>query len=194
MQKFEFHNTTIEGLIEITPFSNSDTRGEFIKDYSEKIFKENGIEHSLLEIFYSTSCTGTLRGLHIQTGKCQAKLVRCIYGHIYDVVADLRPQSATFKKWLAFDLTGDNKKELLVPVGCAHGFLALEQSMVSYKCSENFYPEYDSGVVWDDTDLNIDWKLERIGGAQNLIITDKDKKLFASADFICKFADLYKNL
>lgn len=177
MQKFEFHETEICGLIEITPFFNGDERGEFVKDYSQRIFEENGIAHPILESFYSTSKRGVLRGMHFQRVKQQAKLVRCIYGHIYDVVADLRPESSTFKKWMAFELTGENKKELLVPIGCAHGFLALEDSMVSYKCSENFFGEYDGGIVWNDPELNIDWGLERIGGVDGLIISEKDRRL-----------------
>ena len=78
---------------------------------------------------------------------------------------------------MAFELTGENKKELLVPIGCAHGFLALEDSMVSYKCSENFFGEYDGGIVWNDPELNIDWGLERIGGVDGLIISEKDRRL-----------------
>lgn len=177
MQKFEFHKTELEGLIEIVPFSNSDERGIFIKDYSQKIFEENGINYPLLETFYSTSCRGTLRGLHFQSEKQQGKLVRCICGHIYDVAVDLRPESPTYKKWLSFDLTGDNQKEVLIPEGFAHGFLALEESMVAYKCSENYYGELDGGIAWNDPDISVDWGLSRIGGIKKLIVSDKDKRL-----------------
>lgn len=190
MQKFEFHETEIHGLVEIISFSNGDERGEFIKDYSQKVFEENGISHPILETFYSVSQKGVLRGMHFQRVKQQAKLVRCVYGKVYDVVVDLRPESPTFKKWLAFELTGENKKELLVPTGCAHGFLALEESMVAYKCSENFYGEFDGGIVWNDPELSINWGLERIGGAHKLIVSEKDNALPTYKEFVEKFGRL----
>ena len=136
VQKFEFRKTEIEGLIEVTPFCADDIRGCFTKDYSKEIFEENGISYNLAEVFYTTSYRGVVRALHFQRVRQQPKLVRCIYGHIYDVVVDLRKDSVTFKKWLGFDLTGSSKNELLVPAGCGHGYLVIEDSIVSYKCSE----------------------------------------------------------
>ncbi|MEG2200437.1 MAG: dTDP-4-dehydrorhamnose 3,5-epimerase family protein, partial [Anaerovorax sp.] len=134
IQKFEFKETEIAGLIEVTPFNADDIRGCFTKDYSKEVFEANGITHDLWEVFYTTSHKGVIRAMHFQRVKQQAKLVRCISGHVYDVVVDLRKDSHTFKKWLGFDLVGDRHNEILVPAGCGHGYLVMEDSIVSYKC------------------------------------------------------------
>lgn len=187
IQKFEFHETMIPGLIEVTPFNADDIRGCFTKDYSKEVFEQNGIHYDLAEIFYTTSHKGVIRALHFQRVKQQPKLVRCIYGHVYDVVVDLRKDSPSFKKWLGFDLIGEKHNEILVPAGCAHGYLVLEPSIVSYKCSEKFYGEYDGGIKWNDPDINVKWPLEKIGGIENLILADKDKNLPTWAEFEKQF-------
>lgn len=187
IQKFEFHETEIKGLIKITPFNADDIRGCFTKDYSKEIFEANGIKHDLAEVFYTTSHKGVIRGLHFQRERQQSKLVRCIHGHIYDVVVDLRKNSPTFKKWLGFDLTGEEQNELLVPNGCAHGFIVLEDAIVSYKCNEKFYGEFDDGIVWNDPDIGVDWGVERIGGIEKIILSDKDKGLQSFSDFFLKY-------
>ncbi len=190
IQSFEFHTTKIKNLIEVTPFHSDDERGCFTKDYSKEIFEANGIKHDLAEVFYTTSSKGVIRALHFQRVKQQPKLVRCILGHVYDVVVDLRRESPTFTMWLAFDLTGKNRRELLIPSGCAHGYLVLEDSIVSYKCAEKFYKEYDDGILWNDPDIGVKWPIERIGGPEKLILSDKDKNLQLLADFIEKYKGL----
>jgi dTDP-4-dehydrorhamnose 3,5-epimerase len=190
VQLFEFKKTEIEGLIEVTPFNADDVRGCFTKDYSKEVFEKNGINYDLKEVFYTTSHKGVIRALHFQREIQQPKLVRCIYGHVYDVVVDLRKNSPTFKKWLGFDLIGDKHNEILVPAGCAHGYLVLEKSIVSYKCTEKFYGEYDDGIMWNDPDINVQWPLDKIGGEQNLILADKDKNLQSFAEFIEKYDSL----
>ena len=115
-----------------------------------------------------------MRALHFQREKQQPKLVRCVSGKVYDVVCDLRKDSPTFKKWLAFELSEENKKELLVPAGCGHGYLVLEDSIVSYKCAEKFYGEYDDGILWNDQDLAIEWPVDLV---DELILSEKDKNL-----------------
>lgn len=190
IRKFAFEETGIKGLIKVTPFNADDIRGCFTKDYSKEVFEANGITHNLEEVFYTTSYKGVIRALHFQREKQQAKLVRCIHGHIYDVVVDLRKDSPTFKKWLGFDLVGKEHNEILVPGGCAHGYLVLEESIVSYKCGEKFYGEYDDGIMWNDPDLNVQWPLERIGGEEKLILADKDKNLQSFAEFIEKYGSL----
>jgi len=184
IRKFEFKSTDIAGLIEVVPFNADDIRGCFTKDYSQEIFEQNGISHELKEVFYTTSHKGVIRALHFQQVKQQPKLVRCIWGHVYDVVVDLRKDSATFRKWLGFDLTGENQREILVPAGCAHGYLVLEKSIVAYKCSEKFYGEYDDGIMWNDKDINIQWPLAKVGGIEKVILADKDKNLQSFAQFI----------
>lgn len=187
MTKFGFKETEIEGLIEVTPFNADDIRGCFTKDYSKEVFEANGISHDLAEVFYTTSHKGVIRALHFQRVKQQPKLVRCIWGHVWDVVVDLRKDSSTFKKWLAFDLVGENHNEILIPAGCAHGYLVLEESIVSYKCGEKFYGEYDDGIIWNDSDIGIEWPLEKIGGIDNVVLADKDKKLQSFTQFMDKF-------
>jgi len=185
---FEFHKTEIEGLLEIQPFNCDDLRGSFIKDYSKELFERAGISYDLAEVFYTVSHAGVVRALHFQRNKQQPKLVRCISGSIYDVVVDLRRNSQTFKKWKSFRLSGDNKKEILVPAGCAHGYLVFEDSIVSYKCAEKFYGEYDDGIFWKDKDINVDWPLEEI--REGIILSDKDKSLQSFAEFETHYGSL----
>ena len=187
IQKFEFKETAIKGLIEVTPFNADDVRGCFTKDYSKEVFEANGIKHDLQEVFYTTSHKGVIRALHFQREKQQPKLVRCITGHVYDVVVDMREDSPTFKQWLGFDLIGEKHNEILVPAGCAHGYLVLESSIVSYKCSEKFYGEFDGGIKWDDPDIGVKWPLEKIGGIDNLILADKDKELPTFREFVSQY-------
>ena len=183
-QKFEFHETSIPGLIEVTPFNADDARGCFTKDYSKEVFEANGIYHDLAEVFYTTIHKGVIRALHFQRVKQQPKLVRCIWGHVWDVVVDLRRDSHTFKNWLSFDLIGEQHNEILVPAGCAHGYLVLEDSIVSYKCGEKFYGEYDDGILWNDPDIGVAWPLDLVGGPEKVILADKDKNLQTFAHFL----------
>lgn len=187
IRKFEFHETEIPSLIEVAPFNADDIRGCFTKDYSQEVFEANGIHHNLAEVFYTTSHKGVIRALHFQRVKQQPKLVRCIQGHVWDVVVDLRKDSPSFKKWLSFDLIGEAHNEILVPAGCAHGYLVLEDSIVSYKCGEKFYGEYDDGILWNDPDIDVDWPLELIGGEDNLILSDKDKRLQSFQQFMVTY-------
>jgi len=183
MTKFSFEKLSLEGAYLITPFFAPDLRGGFVKDYSKETFAQNGIDYSLQEVFYTLSHKGVVRALHFQRVKQQPKLVRCVSGHIYDVIVDLRKDSPTFKKWLGFDLTGENTKEILVPSGFAHGYLVLEESIVSYKCAEKFYGEFDSGIMWNDPDIGIVWPIQKLDGSP-LIIADKDKNLPSFKEFL----------
>lgn len=183
-QGFSFHKTELPGLIQIASFNMDDPRGCFTKDYSKEIFQSNGIQYDLAEVFYSTSCKGVIRGLHFQRVMGQPKLIRCISGHIWDVAVDLRRNSPTFKHWKSFELTGQNCLEILIPIGFAHGFLALEESVVSYKCAEKFYGEYDDGILWDDPGIGVKWPLELVGGRGKVILSDKDRKLQSFRQFM----------
>lgn len=189
IQKFEFKETSLKGAYEITPFFASDERGGLIKDYNIDTFKANGIDHELKEVFYTLSKKGVIRATHFQLVKQQAKLVRCISGHVYDVIVDLRPESPTFGKWQGFDLTGDNRKCLYVPEYFGHGYLVLEDSIVSYKCAEVFYGEGDSGIMYNDPQINIEWPFDKIGGIQNMIISEKDKALMSFDEYKRKMND-----
>lgn len=184
VQKFEFQKLQLEGAFKIQPFYATDERGGFVKDYNVEMFKANGIEHELKEVFYTISMRGVIRATHFQLVKQQAKLVRCISGHVYDVIVDLRSDSPTFGKWQGFDLTGDNQVELYIPQNFGHGYLVIEDSIVSYKCGEVFYGEGDSGIMYNDPDINILWPFDKIGGIENLIISEKDKNLLSLKEYI----------
>lgn len=144
VQKFDFQELDLEGAYLIRPFYATDNRGGFVKDYNIDIFRQNGIEHELKEVFYTISNRGVIRAMHFQLGKQQPKLVRCISGHVYDVIVDLRPDSPTYRQWRGFHLTGENQNTLYIPAYFGHGYLVLEDSVVSYKCGEVFYAEGDS--------------------------------------------------
>lgn len=184
MQTFEFQELDLKGAYIIKPFYANDERGGFIKDFNIDTFKTNKIEHELKEVFYTISKKGVIRAIHFQLVKQQAKLVRCISGHIYDVIVDLRTKSPTFGQWRGFDLTGGNTLQLYIPQYFGHGYLVIEDSIVSYKCGEVFYGEGDSGIMYNDPTLNISWPFEKIGGIDNLIISDKDRNLMNLNDYV----------
>ena len=184
IQKFDFKKTELNGAYLITPFFAEDERGGLLKDYNVDVFKENGIEHDLKEVFYTISKKGVIRATHFQLVKRQPKLVRCVSGKVYDVIVDLYPASPTFKKWQGFMLSGENMNELYIPGTFGHGYLVLEDSVVSYKCGEVFYGAGDSGIKYDDKDIAIDWPFDLIGGKQNLIISEKDKNLMSFKDYL----------
>jgi len=183
IRKFEFEELDLLGAYKILPFYATDERGGFIKDFNENEFLLNGIEHKLKETFYTISKRGVIRAVHFQLIKQQPKLIRCISGHIYDVIVDLRPDSPTFGQWRGFDLTADNQISLYIPPYFGHGYLVLEDSVVSYKCGEVFFAEGDSGIMYNDPDINIAWPMELIDGVENLIISEKDKKLMSFAEY-----------
>ena len=186
IQKFEFNELDLKGAYLIKPFCSTDNRGAFVKDYNVETFHINGIEHNLKEVFYTISKKGVIRALHFQLEKQQPKLVRCISGHVYDVIVDLRPDSPTFGQWRGFDLTGDNMNELLIPAYFGHGYLVLENSVVSYKCAEEFYGPGDSGIMYNDPSIGVQWPFEKIGGIGNMIISEKDKNLMSLSEYEAK--------
>lgn len=184
MQNFQFEELDLKGAYHIKPFYVTDERGEFIKDFNTDVFKANGINHELKETFYTISKRGVIRATHFQLIKQQAKLVRCINGHVYDVIVDLRPNSKTFAQWRGFHLTGKNMEMLLVPKYFGHGYLVIEDSIVSYKCAEVFNSKGDSGIMYNDSDIGIKWPMNLIGGESNLIISEKDKHLMTLKEYI----------
>ena len=177
-------HTRLKGAVLIHPFYMEDSRGFFEKDFSYDYLRNNGFEYVIRETFTTFSKKGVVRGLHFQNQTLQPKIVRCVSGHIFDVIVDLRKDSPTFKEWESFDLRGDEKVSLIVPKGFAHGFMALEDSIVSYKCSECFSKENDSGIVWNDDSLSIDWPIQSLGDSE-VIISEKDSKLQSLRSFLC---------
>lgn len=183
IQEFCFQELDLKGAYLIKPFYATDMRGGLIKDYNIDTFRDQGIEYNLKEIFYTISKRGVIRASHFQLGKQQPKLVRCVSGHVYDVIVDLRLDSPTFGQWRGFHLTAENTYSLLIPAYFSHGYLVIEDSVVSYKCAEVFYGEGDSGIMYDDPDIKIKWPFELIGGKENLIISEKDLKLMSLKDY-----------
>ncbi len=180
MQKFSFEKTRFEGVVLIKPFISDDDRGSFIKDYNVDTFKQNGINHDLKEVFYTISKKGVVRAIHFQTPHEQAKLVRCVNGKVFDVVVDLRPESKTFGEYISFELSSENNHQLLIPEHFGHGYLVLEDSIVSYKCNEVFVGEDDDGILWNDKDINVDWPVNLV---EDIILSEKDKNLQTFSDF-----------
>lgn len=180
---FKFIKTNIEGLILIEPHQFCDERGYFIKDFEKDIFEANGLPTKFYECNESKSKKGTLRGLHFQTRNSQGKLIRVIKGAVYDVAVDLRKDSPTFGKWQGFYLNEENRNMLYIPENFAHGFLSLEDDTIfSYKCTDKYNPEYDSGIKWDDKEINIEWPLDKV---QDIIISEKDNVLQSFNEY-CK--------
>jgi dTDP-4-dehydrorhamnose 3,5-epimerase len=177
-----FIDTGIAGLLVFEPKVFEDSRGYFFEAYNADTFSAQGIEYKFVQDNQSSSSYGVIRGLHFQLAPhAQTKLVRAISGTILDVAVDLRAGSSTYGKVFTIELSAENKKQLLVPKGFAHGFSVLsEKAEVFYKCDSLYHKESDGGVYYGDPELNIDWKIP----ADKAIISDKDQKLPMLAD--CK--------
>ncbi|KAA8996601.1 dTDP-4-dehydrorhamnose 3,5-epimerase [Paenibacillus spiritus] len=159
----KFTATPLEGVLVVEPAVFGDHRGWFMETYSEAQFKEQGLNLTFVQDNQSYSAVkGTLRGLHFQLEpKAQTKLVRCTRGSIYDVAVDIRQGSPTYGKWFGIELTAENKKQLLIPKGFAHGFMTLTEDVeVQYKCDELYAPDCDGGIRWNDPDIGVEWPLE----------------------------------
>ena len=155
----KFVNTPIEGLVIIEPTLFGDDRGYFLESYNKKEFEKAIGEISFVQDNESKSSKGVLRGLHFQKPPyTQAKLVRCIEGKVLDVAVDIREGSETFGQHVTVELTGENKKQVFIPRGFAHGFLVLSESAIfAYKVDNSYAPTHDAGIRWDDSLLNIQW-------------------------------------
>jgi dTDP-4-dehydrorhamnose 3,5-epimerase len=158
---FEFVRFAITGPVLIKPQIFGDDRGFFLELYKHSDFVLNGIPDHLVQDNYSRSVKGVLRGLHYQKRpKAQGKLVTCIRGAIFDVAVDIRTGSPSFGKWIGVDLTGENKHLLYLPPGFAHGFqVTSETAEVMYKCTDEYSPADDRGIIWNDPDLNVTWPI-----------------------------------
>ena len=171
----KFIKTEIPEVIIIEPTVFGDDRGYFLESYNKKAFEENIESVNFVQDNESKSSKGVLRGLHFQKPPfTQAKLVRCIEGEVLDVAVDIRRGSPTYGKYVAVKLTGENKKQLYVPIGFAHGFVVLSETAVfAYKVDNRYAPEYDGGIIWNDETIQIDWNLSE----NEIKLSDKDVKL-----------------
>lgn len=188
MKEFHFEEGALPGVKVIRPFFAGDSRGWFMKGFERDCFASHGVLFSPFEAFYTRSARGTVRGLHFQRRHCQDKLVQVLAGAVYDVVVDLRKDSAAFGKWEGVYLTAENRKMLYIPRGFAHGFLALKAgTLFSYLCGGRYDPESDGGIFWNDRRLNIDWPLDRIG---EVILSEKDAALPSLDEFLQMYGSL----
>ena len=167
-----FIKTDIEGVYIVEPKVFGDHRGFFMESWSKKDFEAAGLFYDFVQDNHSSSTVkGTLRGIHFQRGdKAQAKLVRCVRGAVLDVAVDLRAQSPTYKKWVATELSEENKRMLLIPRGFGHGFVTLtDQVEFLYKADNPYCPEADGGIRWNDPEIGVEW------GVENPILSAKDQ-------------------
>lgn len=168
----------IPGVYLIQPQEFGDDRGFFFESFNQKKFDEAVGRHvQFVQDNHSKSSRGVLRGLHFQDPKPQGKLVRVTQGEVFDVAVDIRKNSPTFSKWVAEVLTAENKKQLWIPEGLAHGFLVIsETAEFLYKTTDFYAPEYEQAIAWDDPDLGIDWPLD---DAPKLSSKDQNARLFS---------------
>ena len=166
--------TPIEGLLIVEPRVFKDNRGYFFESYNKRLYEANGIKDDFVQDNQSFSSYGVIRGLHYQLNPfAQSKLVRVLQGKIFDVAVDLRKGSKTFGKWFGVELSAENFRQLYIPRGFAHGFSVLsETAIVFYKCDNFYAPDYERGIIYNDSFLNIDWKIP----AGKEIISEKDMK------------------
>ncbi|MBN1819674.1 MAG: dTDP-4-dehydrorhamnose 3,5-epimerase [Prolixibacteraceae bacterium] len=168
----ETEKTGLPGLILIKPRVFEDLRGYFFETYQKERYLIAGIENDFVQDNESMSGYGVVRGLHYQLEPfSQAKLVRVISGKVFDVAVDLRKNSPTFGKWEGFELSSENKNQLLIPAGFAHGFSVLSENVIlTYKCDNLYSKNHERGIRFDDPDLNIDWKIP----LKAMIVSEKD--------------------
>ncbi|MFH0925661.1 MAG: dTDP-4-dehydrorhamnose 3,5-epimerase [bacterium] len=169
-----FIKTSIPNVILIEPKIFNDSRGCFFEIYNKKVFSENGIKEGFVQDNHSRSAKGSLRGLHYQEEPIsQAKLVRVIKGEVFDIAVDIRRDSTTFGKWVGEYLSEENRKMLYIPIGFAHGFLAMRaDTELLYKVSNLYSPQHERGIIWNDPKLAIKWP--DIG--MEYLLSEKDKK------------------
>ena len=162
---------SLPGLVVCTPDVYKDSRGWFTESFqAQRYWNEGGIKDVFVQDNRSRSTKGVLRGLHFQLHRPQAKLVSCTLGEIWDVAVDIRRGSPTFAKWFAVSLSAENRRQIYIPRGFAHGFCVLSDvAEIMYKCSEFFDPKDDRGIAWNDPDAGVEWPVAEP------ILSDKDK-------------------
>lgn len=169
---FELTRLAIPDLMLVEPKSFEDERGVFRETYKHSEFVRAGVPEHFVQDNYSRSVRGVLRGLHYQLGpKAQGKLVTCLSGRIFDAAVDIRKGSPSYGQWVGQELSGENNLMLYVPPGFAHGFLTLsDHAEVLYKCTEEYAPTHDRGIIWNDRDIAIAW------GVSEPLLSDKDRR------------------
>lgn len=163
--------TKLPGVLLIEPKVFPDTRGFFLETYNREKYQDSGIINIFVQDNLSHSIKGTLRGLHYQYPHSQAKLVQVLSGEVFDVAVDIRNGSPTFGQWFGVTLSSENKKQIFIPQGFAHGFCVLsDHALFSYKCDDFYAPDCEHGIIWSDQSLGIDWPVN------DPIVSEKDAK------------------
>lgn len=175
MTGFTFEQAGIQGMYRIWPSYTQDDRGYFIKTFERDVFAENGIDMPVHESIDSFSYKGVLRGLHFQTTQPQAKLVHVLQGQVFDVALDLRRESSTFAQWEGVMLDDQQHCMGYIPAGCAHGYLVVSKTaLVSYRCCGKYSTQTDTGIIWNDPELTIQWPLHMV---DRVVLSARDQKL-----------------
>ena len=170
----KIENTFIEDLLIVNVDQYLDDRGFFQEQYSYRHYKENVFKNEFVQDNLTFSKKNVLRGLHFQKHKPQSKLISVVLGEIFDVAVDIRPESKTFLKYFSINLSDKNKKQLFIPKGFAHGFFVLSDfAYVNYKCSDYYDSSDNSGIIWNDDTISVEWPLNGL----NPILSEKDKNL-----------------
>jgi dTDP-4-dehydrorhamnose 3,5-epimerase len=168
----QIEESDIPGVLVVTPKIFGDERGFFLESYNKKVFLQAGIEQEFVQDNHSKSIRGVVRGLHYQKKFPQGKLIRVIQGEVLDVIVDIRKGSPNFSRWISILLTAENKKQVWIPGGLAHGFAVIsETAELCYKATEYYHPEDEAGIRWNDPQLNINWQV------QNPLLSEKDRQL-----------------
>ena len=168
----EFKQLLIPQVILVKPTVLEDHRGFFMESYHIEKFKLGGINSTFVQDNHAKSIQNTLRGLHFQVKFPQAKLLRCLKGKVFDVAVDIRKDSPYYGKWVGEELSEDNKYQLFIPEGFAHGYYVISEiAEIAYKCSEIYHPDYEQGIIWNDPEIGIQWPV------LNPILSTKDKNL-----------------
>ena len=171
---YQVTTTPIDGVLVLEPKVFGDARGFFFESFNARDFEQaTGLKETFVQDNHSKSAKGVLRGLHYQTQHAQGKLVRVTQGAVFDVVVDIRQGSSTFGQWFGLELSAENKKQLWIPAGLAHGFLVTSDSAeFLYKTTDYYHPEFERSLLWNDSTVAIDWPLYLIDGQPLLAAKD----------------------
>ena len=168
----QIEELSVTGVKVITPKVFGDQRGFFLESFNKRLYDEAGIQGEFVQDNHSKSAKGVIRGLHFQKEYPQGKLVRVTAGEVWDVILDIRKGSPSFGQWVGVHISAENKKQVWVPAGLAHGFAVLSEiAEFMYKVTDYYHPEDEKGVLWDDPSLKIDWKVK------DAVLSEKDRLL-----------------
>lgn len=176
---FTFTKTAIDGVVIVDVKAYDDGRGCFMETYKRSDFVEGGVDVEFVQDNQSSSTRGVLRGLHFQIEHPQSKLVRVVFGEVFDVAVDLRSNSSTYGKWEGVVLSAENHRQFFIPRGFAHGFLVLSETAVfCYKCDDVYHPNDEGGVMWNDPELGIEWPPlsgDESFDSSKIVLSEKDQ-------------------